>query len=77
VKLDWTKPEAAGGTALAYYKFNPDSGPSQTDYFFKSTSTTLASSTTSTSTTSVDAEFRLTGSGPAPPAYDYKVGPTR
>ena len=29
VKLDWTKPEAAGNTALAYYKFNPDSGPSQ------------------------------------------------
>ena len=72
VEIDWSRPEPANSGALAYYRFNPDSGPSQTEYYFKSNSTTVASSSGFGS----NAEYRITGVADAvPPAYDYKAVP--
>lgn len=73
VSVDWSRPEAQDTTALAYFRFNPDSGPSQTDYYFKSSATVM---TSSAQTVGMEASFFVTGQIAAiPPSYDYKAVP--
>jgi hypothetical protein len=73
VVVDWARPETEDTAALAYFRFNPNSGPSQTDYYFKSNSTVMASSARTTGT---QMSYLVTGTAAAkPPAYDYKAVP--